>query len=244
MGLRWYRQVWADKTLNKKPASYKLVMLALADFADDDTGECWPSIDSLSEMVGISDRQVQRAIGALIADGYLSVKHVHGRSKNNTYTIIDVQKGGTDDTFTHQEKVTPVSPFNAEKVTPRAEKVTRVSPDPSDPLKIQDDHLPGQFLKALFDDSNFVYRGNNFTEVAADIESKFSTEEIVRAFQSMVEYHNKQTSMGKRGITSPASYLRSILITNSNDFKSKDSTPKAKQPIGVSGNLGFSLANI
>lgn len=116
MALCWYKQVWADRTLDKKPASYKLVMLALADFGDKDTGKCNPSIATISEMVGIKERQTQNIIHDLAADGYIKIAILHGRSKSNEYTIID--SGSAVAQPDEAEKVHSGTPNEKEKVQP------------------------------------------------------------------------------------------------------------------------------
>lgn len=78
-------KVW-DQDL---PSTDKLVLLALADWSDDQ-GRCWPSIAQLKEKCGLSERSVQTIIQRMVKAGHLSrqeivgkgVKyHVHPRSK-------------------------------------------------------------------------------------------------------------------------------------------------------------------
>lgn len=73
---------WLIKTGN--PLS-KLVLLALANFADE-TGLCWPSAHTLSEMCETSERTVRRAILRLEQAGHITIKRSRGRSSNR-YTI-------------------------------------------------------------------------------------------------------------------------------------------------------------
>lgn len=54
------------------PAARKLVLLALADHANDE-GICWPSQERIAQKCGISDRQVRNHVTALIEDGYIRV---------------------------------------------------------------------------------------------------------------------------------------------------------------------------
>lgn len=49
----------------------RLVLVALADRFNDDTGVCWPSIGSIAEDVGVSVRTVQKAISALEEAGLI-----------------------------------------------------------------------------------------------------------------------------------------------------------------------------
>ena len=113
----------------------KLVMLALADWANDE-GVCWPSVAALTGRAGVSDRTVQRTLRGLEAEGYIAVHEGRGRGKSSLYRLT--------------EKVTQASPItpikgdicaekgdicDTEKVTSVQKKVTPVSPgsvkDPS-----------------------------------------------------------------------------------------------------------------
>jgi hypothetical protein len=78
----------------------RLVMLALADRADDN-GRCWPSIDDLSERTKLSPRAVQKAIAALAEIGELEVENGGGRHRSNQYRIVP--KPRTNDGVTDQE---------------------------------------------------------------------------------------------------------------------------------------------
>lgn len=65
----------------------RLVLLALADRADDD-GFAWPSIEDLCERTKLSPRAVQKAITNLVELGELKVESGGGRRVRNRYTII------------------------------------------------------------------------------------------------------------------------------------------------------------
>jgi hypothetical protein len=49
-----------------------LTLLALADWSDDD-GHCFPSIQKIAEKVRLKERQAQRVVHSLIADGFVLV---------------------------------------------------------------------------------------------------------------------------------------------------------------------------
>lgn len=51
----------------------KLVLLALADWADDDGGQCFPSIATIALRASISDRQAQRHMQSLMREGWIAV---------------------------------------------------------------------------------------------------------------------------------------------------------------------------
>jgi hypothetical protein len=78
----------------------RLVMLALADRADDN-GYCWPSIDDLAERTKLSPRAVQKAIAALAELGELDVENGGGRHRSNRYRIVP--KPRTSDGVTGEE---------------------------------------------------------------------------------------------------------------------------------------------
>lgn len=91
-----------------------LVMLALADFCDDE-GECYPGIARISRKCRVSERSVQRSVKTLCSMGELSVdQHKGVQTKGGaTNRFYVTPKGG--DKLTggdkHGEKVvTPMSP--------------------------------------------------------------------------------------------------------------------------------------
>lgn len=67
-------QVW-DVSL---PASDKIVLLALADCANDE-GKCWPGIKTLCAKTSKTERTVQASIKRLVEAGHLSRREIHGR---------------------------------------------------------------------------------------------------------------------------------------------------------------------
>lgn len=54
------KRVWAIPM----PATDKLVLLALANYADDN-GQCWPSLDKLGKDTGLHPKSVSRCIRRL-----------------------------------------------------------------------------------------------------------------------------------------------------------------------------------
>ena len=54
------KRVWAIPL----PATEKLVLLALAHYADDN-GQCWPSLDKLGKDTGLHPKSVSRCIRRL-----------------------------------------------------------------------------------------------------------------------------------------------------------------------------------
>lgn len=83
MSIRIMSAVFDSKTL--KPTE-RLVMLALADHADDE-GKCYPSIDRLKDRTGLSERAVQMNVRKLVDEGYLRVQIGGGKGNANLYFV-------------------------------------------------------------------------------------------------------------------------------------------------------------
>ena len=88
-------QVWAARGLGP---SEKLVLLALADHADDQ-GVCWPGMQGIAEKCGISRRTVIRVVQSLAKKGLVSVfarGNEAGQQVTNIYrlTLEDCPNGG------------------------------------------------------------------------------------------------------------------------------------------------------
>lgn len=72
------------------PPSEKLVLLALADAANDE-GHCWPSATTIARKSGQGERTVRRAIQSLIDKKHLSQRQRSGTSP--VYTLHPCQTG-------------------------------------------------------------------------------------------------------------------------------------------------------
>ncbi|WP_420847209.1 helix-turn-helix domain-containing protein [Metapseudomonas resinovorans] len=72
------------------PCSPKLILMALADAADD-SGDCWPKVKTIARKCGVSERTVQRVMKDLIADGLLELTprfNHEGRQVSNNYRLL------------------------------------------------------------------------------------------------------------------------------------------------------------
>ena len=68
-----------------------LTFMALAYFANNKTGVCWPSIKSIVQKAHASERSVQRALKVLTEKGYLKCEEREGKDggqTSNLYTIL------------------------------------------------------------------------------------------------------------------------------------------------------------
>lgn len=83
MSIRIMSAVFESKTLGP---TERLVMLALADHADD-SGRCYPSNSRLCERTGLSERAVRQNVRALEAGGFLTVHIGIGQAGANVYIV-------------------------------------------------------------------------------------------------------------------------------------------------------------
>jgi len=60
------------------PTSDKMVLLAIADSADDDGDNAWPSISTLARKASVSERRVQQIVKGLESRGLLAVQSQAG----------------------------------------------------------------------------------------------------------------------------------------------------------------------
>lgn len=65
----------------------RLVLLSLADHADDEEWECWPSLERIAVKALVSVRTVQRSIATLVELGELEVAPGGGRGRSNRYRL-------------------------------------------------------------------------------------------------------------------------------------------------------------
>jgi len=79
--------VWAN---SKSTGSARLVLLAIADFADD-SGRAYPSVNTLAKKAAISERTAQYSIRELITLGELTVGENDGPRGCNVYRVQCLQ---------------------------------------------------------------------------------------------------------------------------------------------------------
>lgn len=66
----------------------RLVLLALADSADDTGANAWPSVATLARKTRVDERTVQRIIRRLEEAGHLVVEATSGGRRSNRYTVV------------------------------------------------------------------------------------------------------------------------------------------------------------
>ena len=130
MSLKASRWVWEHST---SAGLDRLVLLAIADHADEFGGSAWPSLTRLAEMCGLSRRSVIRSVDRLVESGELERLRGGGRAGrggvSNGYRIhLKWCQGVTSD----REALVPSGP---EVVTDRHRSGDQESPEPSRTVK-------------------------------------------------------------------------------------------------------------
>lgn len=116
----WERSIQSGSAL--------LLLLAIADFADDD-GFAFPSVARLAKKVRLTERQTWSLIGKLKADGELAVGVGGGRGRTNRYRVcINTETGNT-------EKIS----VNASAQNPEIQRIKTLKPASGDPSEIRQD---------------------------------------------------------------------------------------------------------
>jgi Helix-turn-helix domain len=116
MSIRVMSMVWEN---GPEKASERMLLLALADNANDAGGRCFPSVETLARKCCLSERQVQRVLRSLEEGGWILVEFGNGRHVTNQYQIV-VEK------VAYTPPVSPVTPWGdePETVTSATETVT------------------------------------------------------------------------------------------------------------------------
>lgn len=114
---------WSAKGLK---ANEKLVLMALADIADDD-GFCWPSMAHIGLKCDCSERTVRRVVRKLEAGGLVATDQSKGRSSNRYVVIPDPDKlAGLNEA--NPEEMTGSNPDNLTELN--QDKVTGMETQP------------------------------------------------------------------------------------------------------------------
>jgi hypothetical protein len=129
MSIKIMNAVWH---LSKQKAALLLLMIAIADNANDD-GEAWPGMHYLAQKTRMSERQTQRLVHNLEKSGELLVERGGGRGNAHRYFIL-VGKSPEEVAALKNKKGDKMSPFHVEAKAPhpRAKKDDNLSPFPEE----------------------------------------------------------------------------------------------------------------
>lgn len=170
-------------------AAQKLVLVALADHADID-GYCFPSTGRVAERTGISDRQVQRHIDALVEKGLMHKVHRRRRANgslgtwlyqlHHTTPVTPGQPHDTDD----QPYTTPVTPGPHDTDVVTEPSCTEPSLEPSS-LVVASQTTSHPAVGDSFDNFYAEYPKKQGKETARKKWAKMSVTERTQAFAAL-----------------------------------------------------------
>lgn len=151
---------------NKLNGYEKLIFIILKKFANDN-GECFPSLQKLTEISGFSKKTVQRVLKSLEEKEVLSVTHRRTQKGNisNLYTIYDyAEMWRTENKDEKPQK----------KNSPQ--KVTEESPEPNandtlENINCQAEKYTLQEIKEYYDYDILI---NDYSDIKKDIDSVMS----------------------------------------------------------------------
>ena len=188
------KHIWNN---SKQTGGLKLTLLAIAEFANEKNGwKCYPSIETLADMVGVTERQIKRNINQLEESGEIIVHRNTGRGNANIYDLSPIikgdicdRKGDMGDTLYEEEKVTSVT----ERVTSVTIKgdmgVTPTNNNQKEPIYIytgaatDDQILPLiESLKTVTKERYLNRNHNKFDDLALSIYHDEATPQSILGF--------------------------------------------------------------
>jgi hypothetical protein len=81
----WIEQVACDASL---PPTAVRVAIVIGSHLNDKTGDAWPSIDTIAEVLEVVPNCVRKSIKALAGNGHLEIEPGGGRNVQNRYRLI------------------------------------------------------------------------------------------------------------------------------------------------------------
>ena len=76
---------------SKQKSTALLMLLALADYANQDTGQCWPGVKELAKKARMKERNAQLLLNRLAEAGEITIATNEGHQtesgRTNLYTI-------------------------------------------------------------------------------------------------------------------------------------------------------------
>ena len=116
----WIHTIVFDDTRLK--TSDKLVYLTLARFVNNETQECFPSIEKICEVSGLTNRTVTKSLRKLEKYNYIEIRRSTGNV--NTYVLLEPEGNkynipvNQEDEAPKNAETTPPTPENAEEIPP------------------------------------------------------------------------------------------------------------------------------
>lgn len=139
MSLKWMTKVW-DEALAVQGTPL-VVLLCIADHAQDDTGEAWPSIARIAHRTRRSERAVFKALGVIEEAGW--IERINRPGHSTVYRMLDPLTPDATFTPARSSPLTPASPTPdatfTPPLTPRSPITTNEPPMNDDPSVVDGD---------------------------------------------------------------------------------------------------------
>lgn len=194
-----------------------LLLLALADFANDSGESCYPSIATLAKRMRKSERSVSRGISSLEKAGLLEVVLRGGGRNSSRYRIVVSALEGRQNVT--PDKMSPLSPVSGQPchgcqgtpVTDVTPPPSRVSTDPPLTRQFSSSIEPPSFVPTAFDQFWQAYPKKRKKPDAEKAWKQVKADEHLAAILESIEAHKRIPQWCKDGgefIPHPATWLR------------------------------------
>lgn len=239
--------VW--KLSRQTLASHLLMMMALADFADDEL-RCYPSNAALARKCRMTPRHANRVIAALVESGELQIRHNAGPHGCNRYRLL-LQEGLTRKSPPDAQDIpdpqdTPDAPvtLTPRSATPDAQVLNPLTSRSDEPSLNRQEPSPRARKRAasreaehpLFEQFYAAYPRKVARDRAAKAFAKLDPrQDVVEAMLKAIRTQRlaeKCASGEERFVPHPATWL--------NDGRWKDETSQA--PLGLVGGSNGEVA--
>lgn len=150
MSIRLMSNVW-ESVYAKKTSARLLVMLKLADRADDDGGSCFPAQGTIAEACGLARQTVNEIIKDLERDGKLEITHT---KKQNIYQLL----------FTNLDKSSVVSGDSVD---------ITVSPQVTGGVVSGDTGVSSQVTQYIIDSSDIHQKEGEAQDLTIELDPEF-----------------------------------------------------------------------
>ena len=225
-----------------------LVLLAMADYANDDGTSIYPSVKSLAKRARLSEDQTRRIIHKLIADGVVELVEQGGwngnRNKSNEYRIIldsagklqggvladcrdgtgvDARGGTRADASTVLAPMQEDPSYNHHKQAPMTVDALPAAPSSGDELN------PQVLIKDLRSRA-FMYIDRDAVKIAGMLLADYGWAACMDAADTTQRRHEDKIKEGERGIMAPLAYMRGVLDGSVNEAAVRAAAQHRKGP--------------
>ena len=193
-------KVWNDETLHDGVS--KFILLCLADYANNETFECYPSLNSISKRTGFALATIKRHLDKLEDDGYINRVSGDSRTSNRYHVYPLVCKVGSERANVGSERATNLS-TNLDKLSKRLT-------DDWKPKKKTLDQINKKHGKGKLDHDNET---NNFINYYLGQGKTRQWKDWDRAYQN---WCNRAVLFNERGNVTSFSKFKANKVSNRN----------------------------